>query len=574
MKKLISAVLAFIFILSFAPTIFAEDGIIVHLNGVTLNERGTIVNDRTYLPVRALCEALGYSVDWISDTKSVIIGTPPATTYKRDTINIFLNAALLENTEAIIIDGRTYLPVRAISEALGMEVLWDSENRQVYVKEKVEYPYPIDIIARSEGFLLLAPLYRQRFLDYTTNNLGIGYTMRQRIEQYHLQNYQTLSPQGQKDVLMTLLSDVPFHRAHTGGTGTVEPEGEKAGYSIRAKNYYRSYDVWKGETKPVWIYTIDMEIVPGQIETHSWSMISTVEDDEFLTTIIEAFSRFPYALRKFVHRIIYDPGTENTYYGGGNTLWLRISSYMPSEKSLARDLCCVAGYVFDAHTTYNVEIWKNAINDDFVSVSKFGNTDRVSDIGEFVSLYHSVKSLDNGLEELEKVYPNRFAAHAAMLYVADSITYAHYKSYYAALLKFDDPDEDVIYYKISLPGTQLVLTQPSPEAGTVATFEEYKNDDSQLWSIRQYKGKQILINKKTSFCLQIYLGSKEENSHFVTTSFSNRQWQHFVVSNVSGNAYTFVSSHSNLYLTSASREADAKAIQARAKTYLFMEEVQ
>lgn len=37
-----------------------------------------------------------------------------------------------------IIDGTTYLPIRAVSEALGKDVSWDAENYAVYINDSSE----------------------------------------------------------------------------------------------------------------------------------------------------------------------------------------------------------------------------------------------------------------------------------------------------------------------------------------------------------------------------------------------------------------------------------------------------
>jgi hypothetical protein len=46
------------------------------------------------------------------------------------------------STEPFIINGTTYLPVRAIAEALGMEVSWDGAAKSVYIGERPDPPKP------------------------------------------------------------------------------------------------------------------------------------------------------------------------------------------------------------------------------------------------------------------------------------------------------------------------------------------------------------------------------------------------------------------------------------------------
>lgn len=48
-------------------------------------------------------------------------------------INVYVDDVKLRNSEAFIHDGRTYLPIRAASEALGKEIYWDSKTSTVYL---------------------------------------------------------------------------------------------------------------------------------------------------------------------------------------------------------------------------------------------------------------------------------------------------------------------------------------------------------------------------------------------------------------------------------------------------------
>ncbi len=60
-----------------------------------------------------------------------------------DGIEITPRDANGKRVDPIIIDGTTYLPVRAVAEALGKEVYWDGPNYTVYLGKmdgKLEYP--------------------------------------------------------------------------------------------------------------------------------------------------------------------------------------------------------------------------------------------------------------------------------------------------------------------------------------------------------------------------------------------------------------------------------------------------
>ncbi len=57
--------------------------------------------------------------------------TKPVQAYLSD-IKLYLNGNRVDK-EVIIVDGTSYLPVRAVSEALGLEVQWDGNNRTIYL---------------------------------------------------------------------------------------------------------------------------------------------------------------------------------------------------------------------------------------------------------------------------------------------------------------------------------------------------------------------------------------------------------------------------------------------------------
>ncbi len=99
----------------------------------------TIVNDRTLVPIRAVAEKLGYDVNWDGATRTAIISDDITT------LKITIDKAVMEkiteskseevaiDVAAQIINDRTYLPLRAIGEALGASVDWDAAGRIVIV---------------------------------------------------------------------------------------------------------------------------------------------------------------------------------------------------------------------------------------------------------------------------------------------------------------------------------------------------------------------------------------------------------------------------------------------------------
>lgn len=99
-----------------------------------------IVDGRTFVPLRAIFEALDAEVEWDGTEKSVTAKKRDTSIYmKIDEKNFKVNEEeKLLDVPAAIIDGRTMVPARAVSEGLGCDVEWDSVTRTVIVISKEE----------------------------------------------------------------------------------------------------------------------------------------------------------------------------------------------------------------------------------------------------------------------------------------------------------------------------------------------------------------------------------------------------------------------------------------------------
>ena len=148
MKKLLCFVLV---ALSVAFSAGAEQirPVNVTLNGETINcasygQPATIIDGRTMVPLRAIFETLGASVEWEQSTKTA--------TSKLDEVEIKITIGenfLFRNDEkkeldvpALILNGRTMVPARAIAESFGVGVEWDNTTRTVVLTRKNEIIEP------------------------------------------------------------------------------------------------------------------------------------------------------------------------------------------------------------------------------------------------------------------------------------------------------------------------------------------------------------------------------------------------------------------------------------------------
>lgn len=138
LKKILCGILsATMLITSAAIHAMAKNDIRVNLNdkALSFDVLPQIINERTMVPLRAIFEALGASVDWNQETKT-IISTKGNTTIKL-TINsniMYVNDnPITLDTPACVIDDRTLVPVRAISEAFDCYVSWNGEQQTVLI---------------------------------------------------------------------------------------------------------------------------------------------------------------------------------------------------------------------------------------------------------------------------------------------------------------------------------------------------------------------------------------------------------------------------------------------------------
>ena len=114
-----------------------EIKVLVGGTAVTFDQPPIIENGRTLVPLRAIFEALGATVEWEQSTQTV--------TAVKDDITIILkigDAFLTKNGERIALDvpakivgGRTLVPARAVAESFGADVQWDGTTRTVTITE-------------------------------------------------------------------------------------------------------------------------------------------------------------------------------------------------------------------------------------------------------------------------------------------------------------------------------------------------------------------------------------------------------------------------------------------------------
>lgn len=140
---IISGFLLTLSLFSSVYTVMADENVKVTIDGqeIMFDVPPQIINERAMVPLRAIFEALNATVEWDDETQTV-------TSTKDDTTiqftigkrKMYVNGDPINlDSPACLINDRTLVPVRAISEAFDMKVVWNSEGREVIITSFFSY---------------------------------------------------------------------------------------------------------------------------------------------------------------------------------------------------------------------------------------------------------------------------------------------------------------------------------------------------------------------------------------------------------------------------------------------------
>ena len=146
MKKVLSVFAACCLLLTAVVPVWAQPPISVVVDGAKLSfdVDPIIESDRTLVPMRGIFEALGAKVDWDAGTRTAKALKGNTSVWVTIDSNVMLKNGedVALDAPARLIDDRTLVPVRAVSEGLGAEVDWDADTRTVTITTKKEETKP------------------------------------------------------------------------------------------------------------------------------------------------------------------------------------------------------------------------------------------------------------------------------------------------------------------------------------------------------------------------------------------------------------------------------------------------
>lgn len=155
-KAIVLVVTLFLIVILSFPVVSASASTdtTVILDGVIIHSdvKPLVVNGRTFLPFRAVFEAFGAEVFWD-------VGNGEVTGIKEDRIvqfilgnnNFFVNGARIGmDASPVLVEGRTMVPVRFVATAMGASVDWDSVSNVVNIKTVPVHAPPMSNVKQED----------------------------------------------------------------------------------------------------------------------------------------------------------------------------------------------------------------------------------------------------------------------------------------------------------------------------------------------------------------------------------------------------------------------------------------
>lgn len=140
MKKIISYLLAATVALSSLVSVSAaNNNVEVYLNGnkIEFDVQPQIINDRTMVPMRAIFEAMNCEVVWHQNLEQIVVWQNDELLMNlevgRNYMDLFDAGTKELDVPPMIINERTLVPLRAISESIGATVSWNGKTKTVTI---------------------------------------------------------------------------------------------------------------------------------------------------------------------------------------------------------------------------------------------------------------------------------------------------------------------------------------------------------------------------------------------------------------------------------------------------------
>ena len=175
-KKMLAGLMTAVMLAAMPVSASAANDITVYVDGqkVVFDQPPVVQNGRTLVPMRAIFEALGAEIEWFGAEKRV------NAFWGFDSLDLWIGSCEIQmgdgslvtiEVPAQVVNGRTLVPLRAVSQCMGAEVKWDGPTKTININREPEgFYYQNDLYGFTfdtpEGF---------RFMEEYTDGSGAWY---------------------------------------------------------------------------------------------------------------------------------------------------------------------------------------------------------------------------------------------------------------------------------------------------------------------------------------------------------------------------------------------------------------
>ncbi len=184
MKMFISLIAAAILLVSGVSS-YAEEytpvNLLINGQSVSTDQPAVIYNSRTVVPIRVIAETFECDVDWIDETKTVVISQGGASLYLNVGSNVVTaemdgeSASMEIDATPVIINNRTMVPIAFISELFGYNADWDANTKTVNISENTdtfsEFEYADSYFEATDRYLACQKAIADKIDDLTDEQI-------------------------------------------------------------------------------------------------------------------------------------------------------------------------------------------------------------------------------------------------------------------------------------------------------------------------------------------------------------------------------------------------------------------
>lgn len=185
MKRMILLSLAALF--AFSGTVFAYPSIELDGEKIETDTAPMIDGGRTLVPARAVFEALGGDVGFENGRTTVLLGGHEIIIKTGSDIMTADGAEIKLDVPAMISNGRTLIPLRAVAESAGIDVSWDEKTETVKLVHAESFADMLDSRIEDDKNYMFSPLSVKTAMAMAANGAE-GQTKKEILDTLGIEN--------------------------------------------------------------------------------------------------------------------------------------------------------------------------------------------------------------------------------------------------------------------------------------------------------------------------------------------------------------------------------------------------